>query len=133
MFLESTVYRSPRRLNLGPDRGEELFRVREFMSPTRYGDSAAKSKIERSIAMKMNRVLGVSVFAVLLTIFLLPAGAHAQPCNAVVGTTVYLHINDALAAIGPGPGTISVTGSCSENVQINNSRNITIVGLSGAS
>src|SRR5260370_4595065 len=103
MFLESTVYRSPRRLNLGPDRGEDLSRVREFMSPTRYGDSAAKSKIERSIAMKMNRVLRVSVSAILLAFFLLPAAAHAADATVVCpggGVGAFSSINAALAAVG---------------------------------
>jgi hypothetical protein len=47
----------------------------------------------------------------------------------------YPGINAALAAVGNiGPSTITVTGTCLENVQINNARSITIVaGPSGAS
>jgi hypothetical protein len=105
------------------------------MSPTKYGDSAAISKNERSIGMKMNRVLRASVFAALLTFFLLPAAAHAQSvvfvnCPGVSGGPTTL-ISDAVSA-ATVPTIINVTGTCSENVQINNARNITIVGLGGA-
>ncbi len=42
-------------------------------------------------------------------------------------------IGAALTAIGQiRPSTITVTGTCSENVSLNNARSITIVGLSGA-
>src|SRR5258708_603024 len=131
MVLEGTAHQSPQRLILGPDRGEALSRVTEFMSPTRYGDSAAKSKIERSIAMKMNRVLRASVFAVLLTFFLLPAGAHATD---VTVDCPGQSINAALAALPQnGPNTITVTGTCNEDVSITDVRSLTIIaGVGGA-
>ena len=88
--------------------------------------------------MRTTRVLRASVFAALVAFFLLPAAAHAQPCTAAIatpaGTINYPSIGAALAAIGTGPGTITVTGTCPESVQINNARSITIVaGPSGAS
>jgi len=81
--------------------------------------------------MRASRLLWASVSAVLLTSLLFPAAAHAQPCIAVFGIP-YPSINAALAAVGPGPGTISVTGICLESVQINNARSITIDGSGGA-
>src|SRR5712691_9537455 len=96
MVLEGTVHQSPQRLILGLGQGEALFSVREFMSPTRCGDSAAISKIERSIAMKMNRVLRASVFAILLSFFLLPAAAHATDVTVVCPGQ---SINTALGAL----------------------------------
>jgi hypothetical protein len=100
-----------------------------------------KKMKKRSITMVKDRLFRASVFAILLSIFLLPVAAHAQPCTAVVdGGTSYTSINAALAhfaatnAIGQtGPGTITVTGTCTENVSINNARSITIVaGPTGA-
>jgi len=67
-----------------------------------------------------------------MTFFLLPAPAYAGICTAFVGITPYPSINGALSAVGAGPGAISVTGTCSENVQINNARSITIQGFGGA-
>src|SRR6266853_4401225 len=139
MVLEGTVHQSPQRLILGLGQGEARFRVREFMSPTRCGDSAAISKNERSIAMKMNRVIRGSVFAILLAFFLLPAAAHAANvtvgCGGVSGTYDFTTITGALNAIGQtGPSTITVTGTCQENVSLKNARSITIIsGPSGAS
>src|SRR5258708_34883437 len=138
MVLEGTVHQSPQRLILGLGQGEALFSVREFMSPTMYGDSAVISKNERSIAMKMNRVLRASVFAVLLTFFLLPAAARAANvtvgCGGVSGTYDFTTITAALNAIGQtGPSTITVSGTCQEKVSLNNARSITIIsGPSGA-
>jgi hypothetical protein len=88
----------------------------------------------RIINMRKNPLFRASVFAILLTFFLLPASAHAQPCTAMVGANTYMSIRAALAALGQtGPGTITVTGTCPENVSINNARSITIVaGPSGA-
>jgi parallel beta helix pectate lyase-like protein len=83
--------------------------------------------------MKANRLMRASVFAVLLSFFLLPGAAHATSCTVVAGINFYSSINDALFAIGTGPGTIFVTGTCSESVQINNARSITIAGFGGAS
>ena len=88
--------------------------------------------------MKTTRVVRPSVSAILLSLFLLPVTAHAQPCTAVVdGGTSYTSINAALAhfaatnAIGQtGPGTITVTGTCTENVSINDARSVTIVAPS---
>jgi parallel beta-helix repeat protein len=111
-------------------------KVVEFVLPAKYGESATLAKRqERSTTMRKNRVLGASVSLILLTFFLLPAAVHAQPCTAVVvGGNSYTSINDALAglaalnAIGQtGPGTIIVTGTCTENVSINDARSITIV------
>src|SRR5579863_10762740 len=93
---------------------------------------------ERSITMGKNRLFRTSVFAILLTFFLLPAAAHAGGCTAVVdGGTSYTSITDALAhfaasnAIGQtGPGTIIVTGTCTENIAINDARSITIAAPS---
>ena len=89
--------------------------------------------------MRRLHVLKASVFAALLTLLLLPASAHATPCTAVIGVFSYPSINDALAALAgfnaigqTGPGIITVTGTCQESVQINNARNVTIVGLNGA-
>lgn len=79
-----------------------------------------------------------SVFPILLTFFLLPAAAHAANvtvgCGGVSGTFDFTTITAALNTIGQtGPGTITVTGTCTENVSINNARSITIVaGPSGA-
>ena len=82
--------------------------------------------------MKANRVFRASVHVILLAFFLLPVAAHAQPCTAFAGGVPYPSINAALSAIGTGPGFIFVTGTCSENVQINNARSITIFGFGGA-
>lgn len=76
--------------------------------------------------MRKMCVFRVPVSTILLAFFIVPAAAHAASCAAVVGGTTYSSINDALAAIGTGPGTIFVTGTCSENVSINNGRSITI-------
>src|SRR5260370_25434787 len=73
----------PQRLNLGLDRGEAVSPVREFMSLAKYGDSAAISKNERSIAMRTTRVIRASVSAILLAFFLLPAAAHATDVTVV--------------------------------------------------
>jgi parallel beta helix pectate lyase-like protein len=105
------------------------------MSPTKYGDSAAKSKIERSIAMKMNRVLRASVSAILLTFFLLPGAALAA--NVTVGCPggsggTYPNINAALNAIGQiGPSLITITGTCNENVSLNDARSLTFMAGPG--
>lgn len=87
--------------------------------------------------MNANRLLRASVFAVLLIFFLLPATAHAQivvsvGCPGGIGGT-YPSIGAALAATGQiGPIIINVTGTCLENVSLNNARSITIDGSGGA-
>src|ERR1700674_4909894 len=98
------------------------------------GETTVKKIKKRSITMRNYRLLRTSVFAILLTYFLLPAAAHAQPCAAMGGANTYLSISAALAGLGQtGPGTIIVAGTCTENVSINNARSITIVaGPSGA-
>ena len=97
-----------------------------------------KKMKKRSIIMGKNRLFRASVFATLLSFILLPAAAHAA--NVTVGCPggsggTYASITDALNAIGQtGPSTITVTGTCQENVSLNNARSITIVsGPSGAS
>jgi hypothetical protein len=110
----------------------------EFEFHAKDRNSVAKSQNEGSITLRKIRTLRGLVFAILLTFFLLPAAAHAQPCTAVVdGGTSYTSINAALAhfaatnAIGQtGPGTITVTGTCTENVSISDARSITIVAPS---
>jgi hypothetical protein len=78
------------------------------------------------------------VSAILLTFFLLPAAAHAANvtvgCGGVSGAYDFPTINAALAVIGQtGPSTITVTGTCQENVSLVNARAIIIVaGSSGA-
>jgi hypothetical protein len=80
--------------------------------------------------MKPTCLLRATVFAVLLTLFLLPSAAHAA--NVTVGCPggsggTYPSISAALAAIGQtGPSTITVTGTCQENVSLYNARSITI-------
>ena len=83
--------------------------------------------------MKNHLVLRASVLAAFLIFCLLPIAAHATTsCTAIVGINFYSSINDALAALGAGPGVIFVTGTCTESVQINNVRSVTIDGFSGA-
>jgi hypothetical protein len=111
-------------------------KVVEFALPAKYGESATLAKRkERSTTMRKNHVLRASVSLILLTFFLLPAAASAA--NVTVGcpggSGTYPSINAALAAIGQtGPSTITVTGTCQENVSLNNARSITIVGIGGA-
>lgn len=87
--------------------------------------------------MTKNLVFRASASGILLILFLLPTIAHAA--NVTVGCPggsggAYPTINAALAAIGPtGPSTISVTGTCNENVTLNNVRSLTIfAGPGGA-
>jgi parallel beta helix pectate lyase-like protein len=81
--------------------------------------------------MRANRLFRGFVFAVLLTFLLLPAAAHAQPCTAVVGIFPYPSINAAVAALPPGPNTITVTGMCNENVVLADVRSLTIIAGAG--
>lgn len=80
-------------------------------------------------------VLRVAAFALLLSLFLLPG--VGQAANVTVGCPggsggTFTSISAALAAIGPvGPSTITVTGTCDENVTIANSQSITIVAGTG--
>jgi hypothetical protein len=97
-----------------------------------------KKMKKRSITMVKSRLFRASVFAILLTCFLLPASAHAANvtvgCGGVSGIYDFTTITAALNTIGQtGPSTITVTGTCPENVSLNNARSITIVaGTSGA-
>lgn len=87
--------------------------------------------------MRANRLLRVSVFAVLLTFFLLPEAAHATDVtvvcpNGAVGA--FSSISAALAALPQnGPNTITVTGTCNEpqTVSITDMRSLTIVAGAG--
>jgi|GEM_PF-3043973 len=80
--------------------------------------------------MKLTCLLRASIFAGFLTFSLLPAAVHAA--NVTVGCPggsggTFTSINAALAAIGQtGPSSITVTGTCQENVSLNNARSITI-------
>jgi hypothetical protein len=70
----------------------------------------------------------VSVFAILFTFFLLPVIAHAS--NVAVNCPG-ASLNTAVAALPPGPNTITVTGTCNENVSISDVRSLTIIGGAG--
>ena len=80
--------------------------------------------------MKLNFWKGASTLSIFLASFLLPAAARAA--NVTVGCPggsggTYTSISAALAGIGQtGPSTITVTGTCQENVSLNNARSITI-------
>jgi len=80
-------------------------------------------------------VLRVAAIALVLSLFLLPG--VGQAANVTVGCPggsggTFTSISAALAAISPiGPSTITVTGTCNENVTIVNSQFITIVAGTG--
>ena len=85
--------------------------------------------------MRNYRVLWAPVFAVLLTFFLLPLSVHATDvtvgCPGGGGGT-YPSINSALAALPQnGPNTITVTGTCNEDVSITDMRSLTIIAGAG--
>lgn len=87
--------------------------------------------------MKKERVLRAWAFAILPTLLLLPGVAHAA--NVTVGCPggsggTYPSINDALNAIGQiGPSIITITGTCNENVSLNDARSLTfLAGGAGA-
>jgi hypothetical protein len=87
--------------------------------------------------MTKNLVFRASASGTLLTLFLLSGIAHAADVTVGCpggGGGAYPSINAALAAIGQtGPSTISVTGTCNENVTLNNARSLTIfAGPGGA-
>src|ERR1700730_4813106 len=88
-----------------------------------------------TITVRKNRLFRASVFAILLTCILLPAAAHAS--DVTVGCPVgsggtYLSINAALAALPQnGPNTITVTGTCNEDVAITDVRSLTIIAGAG--
>jgi hypothetical protein len=87
------------------------------------------NKTKRSIALRKNRVFRTSAFAILLTLALLPGIAHANnlAVNCPAGS-----LNAALAALPPnGPNTITVTGTCNENVFVDNMRSLTIIAGAG--
>lgn len=81
--------------------------------------------------MRKNRVFWASAFAILLTVLLLPGIAHANnvAVNCPAGS-----LSGAVAALPPnGPNTVTVTGTCNENVVITDMRSLTIVaGTVGA-
>jgi len=80
--------------------------------------------------MQKQGLLRASAFAIVLTLFLLPGIAHA---NNVVVSCPGQSLSAAVAALPPGPNTVTVTGTCmNENVVINNMRSLTIVGVGGA-
>lgn len=70
-------------------------------------------------------------FAVLSILLVLPGIAHA---NNVAVTCPGDSLNAAIAALPPnGPNTVTVTGTCNENVSITDMRSLTIVaGAEGA-
>jgi len=78
--------------------------------------------------MRDTRIFRGPLLTVLLALFLTPAAraANVTVGCGVSGTFDYSSITAALNAIGSGPGTITVTGTCNENVSINDARSITI-------
>jgi len=79
--------------------------------------------------MRKNRLFRASVFAILLTFFLLPAGAHATDVTVVCPGQ---SINAALAALPQnGPNTITVTGTCNEDVSLTDVLALTIIAGAG--
>jgi hypothetical protein len=94
-----------------------------------------KNLKKRSIALRKNRTLRGLVFAILVTSFLLPAAAHAA--NATVGCPggsggTYPSITAALSTLDPhGPNTITVSGTCVENIFIDKHERLFIQSASG--
>ncbi len=86
--------------------------------------------------MKKQAVLRASAFVIVLTLCVFSGSAYAA--NVTVGCTggsgTYPTIAAALTAIGQiGPSTITVTGTCNENVPLSNARSLTfIAGTGGA-
>lgn len=85
--------------------------------------------------MEKKSVIGASAFAVLLALCLLPGMAQAADvtvgCPGGSGGT-YPSINAALAAIGQiGPSSITVTGTCNENVFLFSARSLTFIAGPG--
>ena len=79
--------------------------------------------------MQKHRVFWASVFANLLTLVLLPGVAHA---NHVAVNCPGASLNDVVATLPRnGPNTITVTGTCNENVFIGDFRELTIVAGAG--
>jgi hypothetical protein len=78
--------------------------------------------------MRKTRVSRASAFAILLTLFLLPGIAHA---NNVAVNCPGASLNAAVAALPPGPNTITVTGVCNETVSITNVQSLMIVAGAG--
>jgi hypothetical protein len=78
--------------------------------------------------MQKQAVFTAIAFAIFLAVWLLPGVAHAQDpaCVAIAGGVGYPSIGAAVAALGQGPGLITVTGTCTENVSINDAHSITI-------
>lgn len=84
---------------------------------------------------KVNPGSRASLLAILYVVSLVPG--IAQAANVTVGCPggsggTYPSITAALAAIGQtGPSTITVTGTCNQNVSLYNARSITIVAGPG--
>jgi Right handed beta helix region len=86
--------------------------------------------------MRKQVVFSASAFVILLTLCLFPGSAHAAnvTVGCVGGSGTYSTIAAALAAIGQtGPSTITITGTCTENVSLSSARSLTfIAGTGGA-
>jgi hypothetical protein len=78
--------------------------------------------------MEKQYVFRASAFAILLTLLLLPGIAHA---NNVAVNCPGASLNDAVAALPPGPNTITVTGTCNEIVSITDVQSLTIAAGPG--
>jgi hypothetical protein len=78
--------------------------------------------------MQKQFVFKALAFAILPSLLLLPGIAHA---NNVAVNCPGASLNDAVAALPPGPNTITVTGACNENVSITNVRSLTIIAGAG--
>jgi len=85
--------------------------------------------------MRAQRKWSVAVLIILASLFL---SVPVRAANVTVGCPggsggTYPSINAALNAIGQiGPSTITVTGTCNENVTLNNARSLIIGGAGGA-
>jgi parallel beta helix pectate lyase-like protein len=89
---------------------------------------------KRSIAMEKRAVIRAPIFGIFLTLGMFPGTAHAQVtvgCPGGSGGT-YTSITAALNAVGQiGPITFTVTGTCNENVSLNNARSLRFVAGPG--
>ncbi len=65
--------------------------------------------------MKKERVFRASAFAIFMTLCLLPGVAHA---NNVAVSCPAQSLSAAVAALPPGPNTVTVTGTRSQNCSI---------------
>lgn len=87
-----------------------------------------------SICVRRTTFVLLGVVLALLTVPTTLRAANVQVICPGGGPGAYPSISAALAAIGQtGPSTISVTGTCNENVTLNNARSLTIfAGPGGA-